>query len=321
MRPTRTLAASLLAAVLTLSACSSGGDDLDTTSGDSAGAAVAPAEDQGRPRGGTERAASLDSLNKFSDGVALYDAEGRDAPDAPDPMEKAIIAKGNVQLQSDDVEQGVFDVQALVDEYAGEITERETGTDDEGEVRNARLLLRIPSDDFPDAFAELEQVADLKTSSSTAEDVTTQVIDTAVRIRAQRRSLRRVEVLLDRAESIRDIVAIETQLTRRQADLDSLEKRQAFLADQTSMSTITVNIQRTPVHPSKKKDDEDDSGFLSGLESGWDALVTFGTGAATLAGALLPWAVVLLVLGGPVLLLLRRLRRRPPAPAPEPADA
>ena len=48
--------------------------------------------------------------------------------------------------------------------------------------------------------------------------------------------------LLDRAQNLRDIVLIESELTRRQADLDSLEHQSAYLADQTSLATITVDI-------------------------------------------------------------------------------
>ena len=301
MRPTRALAVAVLSAVLPLSACATGGDDVD-----SGGTSVA-AED-----GDAAAGAAPDER-----GVAEDAALGTD-PDAGDPlaMEPAIISKGNVQLQSDDVEKTVFDVQALVDKYGGEVTDRETNTDDEGDVRMARLVLRIPAKQFSDAFGELEQVADLKSSSSTSEDVTTKVIDNAVRIRAQRRSLRRIEVLLDRAVSIRDIVSIESQLTRRQADLDSLEQQQAFLRDQTSMSTVTVNIQLTPDEPATQKKDEDDAGFLSGLETGFKALVVFAVGLATVFGALLPWLVVLLLVGGPLWLLVRRLRRREPEPEP-----
>ena len=315
MRSTRALAVAALAAVLTLSACSSGGDDDAGGDGNGAGDQARP-NAASAPRDGVDgNLAEPDSLDR------AYNAN--DEGVAPGETEKAIISKGNVHLLSKDVEKTVFDVQALVDKYGGEITERETGTDDEGDVRVARLLLRIPSKSFQDAFVDLEQVADLKSSNSTAEDVTTQVIDTSVRIRAQRRSLRRVEVLLDRATSIRDIVAIEAQLTRRQADLDSLEKRKAFLSDQTEMSTVTVNIERTPDEETKKKEKkDDDSGFLSGLDNGWHALVSFGTGLATVAGALLPWSIALLLVGGPLLLLVRRLRRRAPTPAaPEPADA
>lgn len=319
MRPTRALAVAVLTAVLTLSACSSGDDGDDGGGGGATAAdARAPAE-----RPAEDRADLAESLDGVTDSGAFRGDE--DAGDAPQKaMEKAIISKGNVQLSSDDVEKAAFDVQSLVDEYGGEVTDQETNTDDEGEVRMARMVLRIPSKDFQAAFTDLEQIADLRKSTSTSEDVTTQVIDNQVRIRAQRRSLRRVEILLDQAQSIRDIVSIEAQLTRRQANLDSLEQQQAYLRDQTSLSTVTVNIQRTPDEPAKKeKKDDDDAGFLSGLDAGWKALVVFGTGLATLAGALLPWAVVLLVVGGPLLLLFRRLRRRAPAPAatPEPTDA
>ena len=108
--------------------------------------------------------------------------------------------------------------------------------------------------------------AQLSSASRNSEDVTTEVIDTDVRIRAQTKSLRRVELLLARAQSIRDIVAIEAQLTRRQADLDSLKQRQAYLADQTSMSTVTVYLERTRVKAAPKKDDG--SGFVAVFPKG-----------------------------------------------------
>ena len=310
MRPTRALAVTALAAVLTLSACSSDGDDMDsggnTSAGDSGVAPQSEAEKNVDQRG-------------TADGVAFDDAGGNPPQEDPDAMERAIISKGNVQLESDDVEQTVFDVQALVDKAGGEITDRETSTDDEGDVRLARLVLRIPAKVYSDAFAELEKVADLTSSSSTSEDVTTQIIDIDSRIRAQRASLNRVEVLLGQAQSIRDIVAIESELTRRQADLDSMVKRLAFLRDQTSMSTVTVNIQRTDGEPKKEKEEDDDAGFLSGLEDGWNALTSFGTGLSTVAGAVLPWTIVLLIIGGLAWPFRRRFRGRLASPAAAPA--
>ena len=45
-----------------------------------------------------------------------------------------------------------------------------------------------------------------------------------------------------RAEKLGDIIAIESDLARRQADLDSLKPQQAYLADQTSLSTINVYL-------------------------------------------------------------------------------
>ncbi|NYI99914.1 hypothetical protein HNR19_000613 [Nocardioides thalensis] len=300
----RTAAAASAAALFALAACSgaggSGGDESSADAGGSLAGDVPMSEQDG-------------DLSAARNGLVAEDAAG--APkEAPD-VEKAIISTGNVALESKDVEKAAFDVQQVVDEHGGEITDHKTSTDDEGEVRHARMVIRVPAEKFHAAFADLEQAADLTSSSSTSEDVTTQVIDNQVRIRAQRRSIQRIEVLLDRAQSIRDIMSIETQLTRRQADLDSLEQRQAYLQDQTSMSTITVSIERTAEEPRTEKE-EDESGFVAGLSDGWDGLKAFGTWTGERAGNLLPFAGIGLLIGVPTWLLVRgAVRRRPKAPA------
>ncbi|MEZ5095730.1 MAG: DUF4349 domain-containing protein [Nocardioides sp.] len=210
--------------------------------------------------------------------------------------EPAIISTGTVSLRSTDVGQARFDVQKVVDGHGGTVTDEQTDTGKSGDVIRSRMVLRIPSADFDAAMDELEKVAALESSARASEDVTTQVIDTQVRIRAQEQSLRRIELLLDRAQSIKDIVSIEAELTRRQADLDSLKQQQAWLADQTSLSTVTVHLQRSATD---QPVDEDTSGFLAGLRAGWHALATFASGAATVVGTLLPWAAMLTLLGLP----------------------
>lgn len=311
-----------------LAACASGGgdSDADDSGGDAFNgtAADAPAEAPA-DRDGLERGMSDEAVldNGYSDDLASTNLES--VPGAP--VDRKIIAKGNVSLEAEDVGNAAFHVTRIAQEHLGEVTERETTTNDDGDISTARLLLRIPVADFDKVFTKLEDVAaaDLQSSSTGKEDVTTKVIDTQVRIRAQRRSLLRVEALFDRAQSISDIIRIESQVSRRQADLESLEQRLNFLTDQTSMSTISVNISLPPKEKKeeKKKDEPEEAGFLAGLEDGWKALKSVGTDAATLAGQLLPFTVVLLIIGGPVLLLVRRLRRRdedaPDVPAP--ADA
>ena len=96
--------------------------------------------------------------------------------------------------------------------------------------------------------------------------MTTQVLDIDVRVEAQQRSIDRIQVLFDNATSIKDIVSIEGELSRRQADLASLQAQQRYLADQTSMSTITLAVERTPAKATKPKPkDDDEAGFLAGL--------------------------------------------------------
>ena len=311
-----------LLALLVLAGCSAGSSD-DAMGGESMAEPMEGADMDAPEVFDEAGAGAMDSTSALmSDGdTAERDMAASDAVDAASAEEGArqasIISTGTVSLRADDVGDARFEVQKVVDRVGGQVTDSETRTDDDGAVRTARLVLRVPSAEFTETMDALEKVADLEASSTTSEDVTTQVVDTNVRIRVQRQSIARIEQLLDRAGSIRDIVAVERQLTDREARLNSLLRQQAYLADQTSMSTITVHLQR---HPVDEPEEEGEDGFLAGLSAGWDALGTVAVGLATVAGALLPFLGVALVLGVPGWLLVRRAvrRRRTEAPA-EPA--
>lgn len=260
--------------------------------------------------GGSDSGSSSDAAGSVAD-ERLIDGGG-DQPASAGARRTAVttaavISTGSVELHGEDVTDARFDVLAVVDRYAGEVAQEETATSDDGELAHARLVLRVPSADFGKAMTDLEGVAELDSSSRGSEDVTTQVIDNDVRIRAQARGLRRVEKLLDRAENLTEIVAIEATLTKRQANLDSLKSQQAYLADQTTLATITVNIEhRGPATGAE----DDDSGFLAGLDTGWHGVTTFVGGVATTFGLLLPFALLFTLVGTPVWLASRAVRRR-----------
>jgi len=299
----------LLVVTLALAGCAGGSDN--GADSDSAGpmSADAPAADR---------------LAVTDEDVAAREAGGADGAFAAalktdeSATQRSVISTGVVSLLDDDVAQARFDVQKVVDARGGEVAEEKTQTGEDGEVSRSRLVVRIPVADFDDTMEELEGVARLESSSRSSEDVTTEVIDNEVRIRAQTASLRRVEVLLARARSIRDIVAIEAQLTRRQADLDSLKSRQAYLDDQTSMSTITVFLAQPPEKAATTEED-DATGFVAGLRSGWHGLTAVLVGGATVVGALLPFSVLFLLVGYPAWLLVRRIRASRTARTPSAA--
>ena len=234
------------------------------------------------------------------------------------PLSQAVIRTGSVSLRSDDVAETRFEVQELVDEHKGQISDDKTETDKTGAALRSRMVLRVPSADFDDVMDRLGKLAILASTSTTSQDVTTQLIDVEAQIAVQERSVSRVRTLLTRAESIRDIMAIEAELANRQAQLDSLTQQQAWLKDQTSMATISVHLQRTEkAVATPKKDDR--TGFLAGLSAGWDGLQSATTAVLTAVGALLPFAVVAAVIGIPVLLLVRRIRSTPPMAPSAPA--
>ena len=104
-----------------------------------------------------------------------------------------------MSLEAEDVGNAAFHVTRIAEEHLGEVTERETTTNDDGDIKDGGAAAADPGRGLRQGVHRLEDVADLQSSSTGKEDVTTKVIDTQVRIRARRRSLLRVEALFDRA--------------------------------------------------------------------------------------------------------------------------
>ncbi len=249
------IAAGATIVLVLLSGCSGSENDAGSAASDSEVAPAAAPADQA-----LDEASSVDGVAEVSTGAGGKGA----APGTPVEQQK-VISTGNVQLRSKDVGQAIFDVRKVVDVHGGTISEDDTETDKDGDAFRSRMVLRIPTADFDDTMAELETVAGLVSSKRQSADVTTQVLDIGVRVEAQQRSIDRIQVLFDHATTIKDIVSIEAELSRRQADLASLQAQQDYLADQTSMSTITLAIERTREDTKPKPKDDDKAGFLSGL--------------------------------------------------------
>jgi hypothetical protein len=325
---TRSRAAGILTAIAMtalMAACSANDSAGDADAGtsevasggggaDSAGSAEAP-NAAARDFGDTSTSSSGDSAG--ADGASKTGS----GPAAQ--LERSIIASGAISLTSKDVGETRREVQRIVDAQGGDVTEENTESDEDGDTSYARLVIRVPSSKFGTSMEALEQAGVLRSSTRSSDDVTTEVIDTGVRVRAQEASLKRVELLLAEAKSLKDIIWIESQLTSRQAELDSLKSQQSWLKDQTSLSTITVDISTQPAKAKEKKDDETPAGFLTGLQGGMKAMGAAFVALATILGALLPFALVALVLGAPIWWVARRRKvtRPVPAEAVGPTDA
>lgn len=321
---TLTVARARTAGVLTaltmtalLAACSAGDSGGDATSGDVSSEASndASGSSSGNSSGSSsDRSAPGADAGATAEDSTAGDTAGGTAGDGPTTPElrRSVISSGTVSLAGEDVRETRRDVQRVVDAQGGEITEETTETDSDGDTSYVRMVVRVPSAKFGETMSALEQVGVLRSSDRGSEDVTTQVIDNGARVRAQEASLRRVELLLADARDLKDVIWIESQLTGRQAELDSLKSQQSWLADQTSLSTITVDISTHQVVEDAPEEKERPSGFLAGLDGGSKALGAVVTVLSTVLGALLPFAAVALVIGLPVWLVVRRRRGATP---------
>lgn len=291
-------------AALALAGCSGNGSDSKTMSDAGGGDSAGVLADQPAPAADAEKAA-----------MELQDTSAAAAGSEPTaPLrERAIIANGAVGLEVKDIKSVATKIRGLVSSQGGLVASEEADLGGGNDFGYLAMTVRVPSAKFDDTLTRLGELGKQTNLSRGVEDVTTQVIDVDARIAAQQASVRRLETLMGKAESLSDIVALEGELTRRQADLDSLKGQQAWLRDQTSMATISITLSTPDTHPNGEP-----NGFVAGVKRGWAGLGQAIGAGLTILGLLLPFLVLALIVGVPLWWVRRNrkaARQAPVSPA------
>ena len=164
------------------------------------------------------------------------------------------------------------------------------------------LTLSVPAATLDAALDQLARIGTVLQRTLSTQDVTAQYIDTESRLKTMRSSVERVRALMAQAKDVGQVVALEGELSQREADLESLESQQAALANSVERSTLTVSLSTPGNQPVTK------TGFVAGLRSGWDAFAASVTGLLTGIGAVLPFAVFFALVAAPIAWWLRRRR-------------
>ena len=175
---------------------------------------------------------------------------------------------------------------------------------------SSTTMLRVANSEVDALIADVARLGTVEATTRTSDDVTAQVADVDARVRNAEASLARVRALMTRATTIGDVVALEGELSKRQADLEALEARQRALADQTALATVTVRLVSSDA-PAPAPADE--TGFLAGLRAGWAAFTDFLAGTLTVVGAVVPFLLILVPVGLVVWTVVRRRRHVPAA--------
>jgi hypothetical protein len=156
--------------------------------------------------------------------------------------------------------------------------------------------------------------ATLDSNSRSGEDLTTQIVDGEARLNSLKTMRDRlVELLRDRPGRLSDLLEIEREMARVQAEIDSRESIMAALKLRVAMSTITLNYQPKYTAASEsiwRPLGDAFSAFLPNFAQSLAAIVLF-------IGGFLPVLIFLAVAVWLLVLLLRwfgRRRKRKAAP-------
>lgn len=223
--------------------------------------------------------------------------------------EGAMVARdAEIDLLVEELEPAASRVRAAAVAVEGYVLSEELHPQSDGPGGHATLVLSVPSQRLDRALEQVAEIGEERGRSVWSEDVTADYVDSSARVETLQASVERTRRLMQQAESIEDIVALERELARREADLDALTAHVEALADDVARSALTVHLAASD--DLSAETEPAPAGFFAGLDQGWAAFTAFVTGALTVLGALLPFLLLGLVVFVPAAALLRRRRAR-----------
>lgn len=342
LRSSRTIAACGLAAVLAVlaTACTASEKTAASAAASSAPAAATTAAAAGglAPDGAIVAAApASEAVPAAASSAAAAPAEppvsapaGAGADTTQTPLTgRSVIFTADITVRTTDIKAAVGTVTQIATGQQGAVFAEQVNlaskdANNPGSA-SATMTLKVPPNALQGVLDQIGKVGTELSRDENASDVTAQVVDVNSRVAAANASLARLRQLFQHAGNVADLATVENEIAQREADLESLEAQQRTLQAQTAEATITVNLVATPavapvVPPVKKAHVV---GFVRGLRGGWHAFTRSVSAITQAVGALLPFLIVLALLG----IIALYIRRRMTAPrtgvqsskAPDPA--
>jgi len=227
--------------------------------------------------------------------------------------EQALVVKtGTLDLQVTDVDAAVVRARTLISGFGGYVSGSEQSA--KGDQPVASITYRIPADQWDAALNALRGLGTKVLSEKTdATEVTGQVIDLGARIQNLRVTETALQGIMAKATKISDILEVQGQLTNVQGQIEELTTEQTHLQQQAADGTLTVGFEAPVVAVTTATNDWN---LGAQVDQAVAQLLQVGQGVATglvwLGIVGLPFLLVLLIFVGlPLMVLRRRMARRP----------
>ncbi len=220
------------------------------------------------PSGGTyaETAADTASYDNGA-GYASDDIYSTEAAPAEEKAQEAgvevqdsqrkLIKNVSIDVETETIDELLATVRNKTDSLGGYIEESSTynGSSYYGkENRNASLTIRIPAEKLDEFLAEVSQVSNVIRRNESISDVTLQYVDLESHKKALLVEQERLLELLEQAETMEDIISLESRLSEVRYQIESMESQLRTMDNQVSYSTVYLTVQEvTALTPVKEQ--------------------------------------------------------------------
>lgn len=218
-----------------------------------------------------------------------------------------MVYTANMDLQTLSFDQADSDISALVEEMGGYFEQRSISNRSSG-YRYAEYTVRVPAEKFNDFCSQMGTLCHLVYKNESADNITESYYDTQSRLVTAQTKLERLQELLRRAESMEDIITIESAISETEWTIENLTGTLRTYDSLVGYSTIYMTLHEVYELSGQGQapvtfGDRLGESFLDGLKSIGRTAQNF---AVWLAYSWF-WLLIVVVI---VIVVIRRLRRR-----------
>lgn len=176
--------------------------------------------------------------------------------------------------------------------------------------RSAYIVARIPQNKLDGFVESVEATSNITNKSENAEDVTLQYSDVKARIDSLKIEQTRLNELLENADSLETIVALESRLTEVRYEIESYESRLRTMENQVTYSTVNLDIIEVKEYKPEPIEDPTfgeriSEAFVDSCASAFEAIQDFAVGFVAFIPILVVLLVILAFIGGIIFLIVK----------------
>lgn len=222
-----------------------------------------------------------------------------------------LIYSADVTVETRDFDASTAALSALLERMGGFIESSSlSGSSARGSSRYANYCLRIPSRYFQEVMGSLSELGNILYTNTYTDNITSQYYDTQARLTAYQTQEATLLSMLEKAENVDDLIAIEDKLTDVRYHIESIQSTLKNWDRQVSYSTVRLSLEEV-----REYTPEPDPGFgtriATAFRDGWEGFVEFLQDFAVwFVGALPALILAALVIWGLVALIRGRKRRK-----------
>jgi hypothetical protein len=156
--------------------------------------------------------------------------------------ERQVIRTGSLDIIAGDTLQAAEQLRNLAAHFSGFVVSSNVSGSDKG-TGSAQVRMRIPSEYFDEARAQVRKIATVEQDTVEAHDVTRESVNQEVALRNARAEEAQYLAILKRAAGVKDVLEVSSKLSEVRGRIDELGSDLGLLHHQVEMSLLTINIR------------------------------------------------------------------------------